>query len=153
MRGALIAVALVALGVGVVWAQARPNFSGTWVQVLPAESAGGEIVLKHDESARTLREQHASSGDDHQLLFILDGREHTDEPIDAGSGHEIVSKHTASWTGNVLTIDQVADYQGGFHREARQVWSIDPQGQLRIALTSNTPDGTTLNLTLVYRRK
>jgi len=142
----LVFVALVLTG----HAQAKPNFAGSWEQVAPADNAGSRMLITHD--ATTLMEQHAAEGDDHVLKFILDGAEHADEPLAVGSGHEMIGRYKAAWTGTTLTIDQVTDYQSGFHREARQVWSLDAQGQLRIDLASNLPDGTNMKLTLVFKK-
>lgn len=148
-----LVVAALALAGASVWAQApvRPNFSGTWVQLAPGDGAGDEIVVKHGE--QLLTQQHASEGAGHTLQFHLDGATHPDVPIGEGSGHEVVGTHTAAWDGSRLVIDQVTNYQNGFHRVAKSVWWLDDKGQMVIHVESNLPDGSRLNMTMVYKKK
>ena len=154
MRRVVLMLASVVLMTVVGSAQqtaSKPNFSGTWVQTSPDDGGGGERVIIHD--ATTLKEQHAADGPDHRMEFILDGKEHETEPVDAGSGHAMTGHYKATWTGAKLVIEQVTDYQNGFHREATQTWTLDGKGQLVIDLATNLPDGSKMQLTIVSRKK
>lgn len=152
MRTGLVAAAIVCVTAAVsAQTPARPNFAGTWVQLAPGDGAGDEIIVTHD--AQQLTQQHPSEGGSHVLRFFLDGASHRDEPIDEGSGHEVVGTHQASWDGNRLVIDQLTDYQNGFHRVAKSVWWLDEKGQLVVKVTSNLPDGSNLDITVVYKKK
>jgi hypothetical protein len=152
VRAVLVALVLVAAAATTtVRAQAKPNFSGTWIQVLPADQAGETIVVKHDASSLT--EEHASEGGGHVRKFALDGAEHTSEPVGMGSGHEMVTKHKASWTGSTLVVNETTDYQNGFHRVAKSEWSLDDKGQLVVSFAGNMPDGSQMKMTMVYRKK
>ena len=71
----LLLIALLGASVG---AQTKPNFSGTWIVVTPAEGAGQEEVVRH--TATTLSTSHASSSDGHDATYKLDGTESRNEP-------------------------------------------------------------------------
>lgn len=146
----LAAIALMAVTIN-AQSSTKPNFSGTWVQVSPADGAGAERVITH--TATTLAEQHEANGPDHELEFVLDGKEHPSGQVGEGSGHEMIGHYKATWDGARLVIDQVTDYQSGFHREAKQVWSLDAKGQLVIDLSTNMPDGSKMQLAIVSRKK
>ena len=150
VRAVWVALALVAAATTMA-AQAKPNFSGTWIQLSPADQAGETIVISHD--AATLVEQHASEGGGHVRKFQLDGAEHTSAPVGMGSGHEMVTKHKASWTGSTLVVSETTDYQNGFHRVAKSEWSLDDKGQLVLNFSGNMPDGSQMKMTMVYRKK
>jgi hypothetical protein len=152
MRTGLVVVAIVCAAVGMsAQAAARPNFAGTWVQMAPGDGAGDEIVVTH--TAAVLTQRHPSEGGSHELRFQLDGATHPDAAIGEGSGHEVVGTHKATWDGPRLVIDQITDYQNGFHRVAKSVWWLDEKGQLVVKVTSNLPDGSNLDVTVVYRKK
>jgi hypothetical protein len=156
MRTGLVAAALVLVMAGAssqISAQtaARPDFSGTWVQLAPGDGAGDEIVVTH--TAALLTQRHAAEGPDHVLRFYLDGATHPDDALNEGSGHEMKGTHKATWDGARLVIDQITDYQSGFHRVAKSVWWLDDKGQLVVKVDSNLPDGSRLDVTVVYRKK
>lgn len=152
MRTRFVAAAIVCAAVTLsAQAPAHPNFSGTWVQLAPGDGAGDEIAVTH--TAALLTQRHPSEGGSHELRFQLDGASHPDAPIGEGSGHEVVGTHKATWDGARLVIDQVTDYQNGFHRVAKSVWWIDDKGQLVVKVDSNLPDGSRLDVTVVYRKK
>lgn len=150
MRRIVLTLLAVVAVVLVGRAQAKPNFSGTWVQVAPSDGSGEEIVVKHD--ATTLVQQHASEGGGDVLKFVLDGAQHANTLI--SSEHSIVGNHKATWDGAKLVIDETTDYpDSGFHRVARQTWWMDEKGQLSIAVSTNLPDGSQFKGTSVYRKK
>ena len=91
-----IASATLLLAVVGTSAQQKPNFSGTWVVVSPAESAGEETTIKHD--ATTFTHGHASEGGGHSFAYTLDGKE-TRITMPSHS-EEIVILAKASWEGD-----------------------------------------------------
>ncbi len=151
MRRVWLAFALVVMAVSVGSAQSKPNFSGTWIQIAPADQAGEEILVKHD--ATTLSQEHPSEGGSHSLKYIVDGKEHQAEPIGMGSGHEVTTKYTATWQGATVVVEETSDYQSGLHRVARSVWSIDAKGQLVIDFSGNMPDGSQMKIQMIYKKK
>jgi hypothetical protein len=145
MVAGLIAVAVLSVHVG---AQARPNFSGRWVQVTPADGAGQEQVVKHEGDK--LSAVHGSSGDDHVLEYTLNGTE-TTQTLQS-HGQDIVSKVRAAWEKERLVITSITDYGEGRVRTMKQVWSLDATGRLVIVVT---PAGAkdTESVTVVYRKQ
>jgi hypothetical protein len=107
-------------------AEQKPNFSGTWVVVSPAESAGEETTIKHD--ATTFTHGHASEGGGHSFAYKLDG---TETRITMPShGEEIVILAKASWDGDRLVVVEQVTYPDGRKADGTTMWSLDAQGQL-----------------------
>ena len=131
-------------------AQQRPDFSGRWVGVSPAENAGNEEFITQDAS--TLRTGHASSGGGHSFSYKLDGTETRNVLV--SHGEDIVTLSKAVWNGQQLVITEATTYPDGRKSQKRSVWSLDAQGQLVIELTMTPPGQTTeTKMTLVYRKK
>ena len=149
MKRARLAFALVTVTASLGSAQTKPNFSGTWVQMTPADGAGSEIVVKHD--AATLVQQHDSEGGGHVLKYMLDGAEHRNEPMAMGDG-QITGRHKATWDDARLVIDESNEYPNGGHRTAHIVWWINDKGQLVIE-GKISGVGERLDFTSTYRRK
>src|SRR5688572_15304102 len=71
-------------------AQQKPNFTGTWVAVSPAEAAGEEQEVRH--TATTLSTGHASEGGGHHATYKLDGSESRNELTSHGEKIVTISK-------------------------------------------------------------
>ena len=128
-------------------AQAKPNFSGTWIQVEPAnraEGGGSEQVVTHD--AVTLTTEHASEGGGHRQVYKLDG-----ESRFSVSSADVVAK--AMWDGQKLVITSTATYPENRRRDSKQVWSLGADGTLTIESSAKNPDGTTTDRKSVHRKK
>ena len=130
-------------------AQEKPNFTGQWVLVSPAEAAGQEQTVTHD--AATLTTGHASTGDGHRAVYKLDGTESRNVVVSHGS--DIVTLSKASWTGNQLTMTSDTTYPDGRKRQAKQVWSLDGEGRLVIDFTESWLGEAPKTMRLVYRRR
>jgi hypothetical protein len=130
-------------------AQQKPDFSGRWVQVEPAEGAGTEGRVIHDLKANTLTLDHDSEGHGHRLMYQLDGIESRSTLPSHGSEIVILSK--AMWSGNQISITSVATYPDGRRLETKQLWSIDTGGQLIIELTE-TINGKTRTIRTVGKK-
>jgi hypothetical protein len=130
-------------------AQTRPNFSGRWVQVSPAEGAGSEQVIKHEGDKMTA--SHASTGDGHVLEYTLDGTEKTQTLT--SHGQDLNSKVRAIWEKESVVITATTHYGGDRTVTLKQVWSLDKAGQL-VIVVSPTVDGKHQDpITLVHTRK
>jgi hypothetical protein len=146
MRRTTLAVASALLILsGRLDAQSRPNFSGSWVVVLPKENAGDKLDVTH--TAMSLTEAH---GSEHAITHKLDGS----QSRNAFPSHdtEIVMLSTASWVGNSLVVKITTTYSAGNKVETQQIWSLDPEGRLNIELTNrvNTPAEKVVKL--VYKK-
>ena len=146
---AVLVVGVALLTVGLT-AQQKPDFSGRWVILAPAEGAGSEQIVVHDLKANTLTLSHDSEGHGHKLVHKLDGTEHRNAL--ASHGSEIVILSKAQWTGNQITINSVATYPDGKRMESKHTWAIDASGQLIIEVT-DTVDGKTTTARAVHKKR
>jgi hypothetical protein len=131
-------------------AQEKPDFSGRWVVLAPADGAGSEQRVTYDRKANTLTLAHDSEGDGHKLVYKLDGTENRNALTSHGSEIVILSK--AQWTGDQITITSVATYPDGRRMESKQVWSLDAGGQLVIDGTE-TMDRKTTAIRVVHKKR
>ena len=137
------------LGLAVVSAQDKPNFSGRWIAVSPADSAGQEQVVRHD--AKTLTAGHASEGHGHKASYTLDGTESRNVLV--SHGENIVTLSKASWNGNKLTITSDTTYPDGRTWHTEQTWSLDASGRLVIDFTESGTTPSPVTRTTVYTRR
>jgi hypothetical protein len=147
-RSLLPSVATAVVCAAILHAQARPDFSGTWVEVGP-NGSGSEIRVQ--QTAATLSTGHASTGDDHVFAYRLDGTE-TRNAI-ASHGSEIVSVSKAEWTGAGLIIAEETTYPDGRRVSRKQTWSLNEKGQLVIELVTTAASGEPQKFTVTYTRK
>ncbi|HYN09425.1 MAG TPA: hypothetical protein VES67_18725 [Vicinamibacterales bacterium] len=139
----------ICLMVLVASAQQKPDFSGRWVIVTPAESAGLEQVVKHD--ATTLTTAHASEGAGHATIYKLDGSESRNVIVSHGS--DLVTLSRVSWSGNKLIITSATTYPDGRKLDQKQEWSLDSDGRLMIELTESMQGGPPTTTTLVHKKR
>ena len=145
----LAVVTLLALaGAVTVAAHQKPNFSGTWTAISPADQAGNVIHVKHD--GNTLTQSHAAEGPDHSTTYTLDGKE--TRSVMQSHGQDMVTLSTATWNNEKLTIVDRTTYPDGRKGEIKQVWSLDAKGQLVIEVTTNSA-GQPINVTVVHQKK
>jgi hypothetical protein len=111
---------------GATGAQQRPDFSGTWVVISPAEAAGQEETIQQD--ATMLRRGHASEGGGHSFIYRLDGTQ--SRLVMPSHGDEIVTLAKASWDGDRLVIVEAVTYPDGRKLAKTSVLALDAQGQL-----------------------
>ena len=125
--GSLSAVVLmIATLVVALPAQSKPDFTGTWVVVSPADAAGQEETFAQD--AGTLALGHASEGGHHRRTYRLDGTE--TKSVLQSHGEDIVTTSRAAWEGATLVIHETTRYPDNRTLEARRTLSLDPDGQL-----------------------
>ena len=145
----LALVLALALASTVASAQKKPDFSGTWIVVTPAEGAGQEQEVRH--TATTLSTGHASSGDGHHATYKLDGSESRNALT--SHGDEIVTLSKAQWDGDKVVITSATTYPDGRKAETKEIWSLDSTGRLIVehsmAMTGMAPQG----MTVVHKKK
>jgi hypothetical protein len=130
-------------------AQAKPNFSGTWVVVAPAEAAGQEEQVRHTET--TLSTGHESEGGGHNATYKLDGSESRNELT--SHGEKIVTLSKALWDGNKVVITSSTTYPDGRKLDSKQTWSMGSDGRLTIEMTQTMTGQPAQSMTLVHRKK
>lgn len=145
---AFVVVVAVA-GIAGIQAQSRPNFSGRWVQVSPAEGAGQEQVVKHEGDK--LSASHASQGGGHLLEYRLDGTESSQTMT--SHGEPVTSRVRASWDKESVVITTTTNYGGERTVILRQAWSLDKAGQLVIVVTPTVDGKHHSPITLVHTKK
>lgn len=118
----------------------KPDFSGRWVMVSPAEGAGLEQVVKQDATTLTI----GPTPEGQLVVYKLDGSENR---IVMTSGVVMTSK--ASWTGNQLTITSTTP--SGL--DQKQVWSIDGDGKLVIDVQNTLPTQAPIKMTMTYKKQ
>jgi hypothetical protein len=74
-----------------------------------------------------------------------------------GSPDGLRSHHRVEWEERTLVIEN-GSYTGptresGQWAERREVWSLDPGGRLRLAITTRSSVGASSTVVLVYRRQ
>jgi hypothetical protein len=145
----LVAVGVVALAGAVAGAQSKPDFSGTWIIVTPAEAAGQEQQVQ--QTATTLTTGHASEGGGHAMTYKLDGTETRN--VLTSHGEDIVSLSKAAWDGNKLVITTVTTYPDGRKLDAKQIWSLNAEGALVVEHTQAMAELKPTRLTVVHRKR
>jgi len=135
--------------VGAVFAQQRPNFTGKWIAISPADAGGGAQTITHTEAKLSI--VHGAEGTDHNLEFILDGKEH--RSVMPTHGSEIVTLYTATWNGNRLTMLSKSTYPNGNVLDQTQIWSLDAKGQLIIDLTETSTGRPKSTMQIVHKKQ
>ena len=141
MKRVSLSLVLVLAAFGVVGfsAQARPNFSGTWIAVDSQQSIR-ELTIKHDDSTLSLE----GLPDVTKHTFKLDGSTEMSAP----DGKPLLAR--AAWEGNTLVV---TIHFPEMKQDIRRVtWSIDPDGQLvmETAFVGGKPEAPTKQ---VFKRR
>ena len=148
LRTSLLAFAL-ALATVVASAQRKPDFTGTWIIVTPAEGAGQEQEVRHTPT--TLSKGHASEGGGHHATYKLDGTESRNEIT--SHGEPIVTLSKALWDGDKVVITSATTYPDGRKLETKETWSLDSTGRLVIEMSMTMPGMPMQSMTVVHRKK
>lgn len=148
LRTSLFALAL-ALASVAASAQKKPDFTGTWVAVSPAEAAGQEQEVRHTPT--TLSTGHASEGGGHHATYKLDGSESRNELT--SHGEKIVTISKAVWDGDKVVITSATTYPDGRKLDSRETWSMDPTGRLIVESSETMTGQPARSMTIVHRKK
>jgi len=130
-------------------AQEKPNFTGTWVAVSPAEAAGQEQNVRH--TATTLSIGHEAKISSHSATYKLDGSESRNEL----TVHDdpIVTLSKALWDGNKVVITSATTYPDGRKMESKETWSLDSAGHLVVEYNQTMSGQPPRSMTVVSTRK
>ena len=137
-RTGVIAAAVLSIAT-MAFAQAKPDFSGTWTPEQAAAPAGGggggqaggggggrgmgggPMTVKQDATTLTITR---TMGENQMVTtYKLDGTESENKMM--GRGGEVVTKSTAKWDGNKLTITTQRPGQDGAMTSQVQTWSLE----------------------------
>ena len=136
-RTGVIAAAVLSIAT-MAFAQAKPDFSGTWTPDQAAAPAGGggggqggggmrgggmggPMTVKQDATMLTVTR---TMGENQVVTtYKLDGTESENKQM--GRGGEVVTKSTAKWDGNKLTITTQRPGQDGAMVSQVQTWSLE----------------------------
>lgn len=129
-RTGIIAAATLAVAT-VAFAQAKPDFSGTWTPDAPAAGAegggrrggmmGGPMTVK--QTADTLTVEQTRGENKIVTTYKLDGTPSENKMM--GRGGEVVTKSTAKWDGDKLVISTERPGQDGTPTTTTQTWSLE----------------------------
>lgn len=145
---AIALAAILALG-ALVAGQQRPDFSGTWVLISPSSQVGIQEKITH--TATELRVEHPSEGDDHVLVYRLDG---TETPgVLTSHGEELVILTRATWDSGKLLLEQASTSPEGHRFEMKTVWFLDAEGQLVREVTVRVDGQAKAPVAVIARRK
>lgn len=140
-RVSVIGAAVLAVAT-LAYAQAKPDFSGTWTVIpaadAPAGGGGGgrggggpfTVVQKGDtlNIERTMGENKVTT------TYKLDGTEAVNKQMGRG-GTEVEVKSVAKWDAGKLVITEKRPGQDGAVNESTQTWSLGTDGTLTIDRT------------------
>lgn len=110
-----LVITLVALSVGTLLAQSKPNFSGEWKMVpaksdygmMPAPTTAVQKITHNDPELKVVNTQTGDQGTfTTESTYTTDGK----ECVNKGRMGDI--KSTLKWDGNALVIDSKLDFQG-----------------------------------------
>ena len=130
-------------------AQEKPNFTGTWIVVAPAEGAGQEQEVRHTPT--TLSKGHGSEGGGHSATYKLDGTESRNELT--SHGQPIVTLSKALWDGDKVVITSATTYPDGRKLDTKEIWSLDSTGRLVIEMSMTMTGMPAQSMTVVHRKK
>lgn len=143
MAAAVLAVATLA------FAQAKPDFSGTWTAVpaadAPAGGGGGRGMMGPftvTQKADTLTVERTFGDNKITTVYKLDGTEAVNKMMGRG-GNEVEVKSIAKWDGSKLVITESRPGQDGAVMETTQTWSLGADGMLTIDRTGGRGPSTT----------
>jgi hypothetical protein len=155
---ALLGAAAVVLWATSAFAQAKPNFAGTWVREAPAGGGGGgggrggggwgmEPTITQDATTLTVKwsqpGREGGTPTEQTRTYKLDG---TESKNPGGRGGEQISK--ATWEGSKLVI-KTALAQGG-----ESVMNVSLEGgNLVIETTAPGREGAPMTNKAVYKKK
>ena len=162
-RTGVIAAAVLSIAT-MAFAQAKPDFSGTWTPDAAAAPAGGggggqggggggmrggggPMVVK--QTADTLTIERTMGENKVTQTYKLDGTESENKMM--GRGGEMVAKSTAKWDGAKLTITTKQAGQDGTERVSTQTWSLTG-GNLVVESTRTGREGSPMTTKTVYKK-
>ena len=172
-RTAAIAVAILSASLAVHAAQDKPDFSGSWVleseapaspdipqsmsvsQTLVRTNVRGEPM---DPFYRDIKVTRAFESGTRSVTYSIGGMGGTVPGLSAGGILTGARTHyRVAWAEYSLVVE-TGSYTGakpesGEWAERREVWSLEPDGRLRLAITTRSSGEDARTAILVYRRQ
>jgi hypothetical protein len=148
-RVSVIGTAVLAVAT-MAFAQAKPDFSGTWTVVpaadAPAGGGGGGRGMAGPitvtQKADTLVIERTMGENKVTTTYKLDGTEAVNKQMGRG-GNEVEVKSVAKWDGSKLVITEKRPGQDGAINETTQTWSLGADGTLTIDRTGGRGPSST----------
>ncbi len=165
-------IALIMLATVGVAAQDTPDFSGRWVLATPQQSEADiplALTVRQTLVRTTVRREpmqpffrditierqfETATRSENHLIGVQGG---TVPGLRAdGSPNGPTDHHAVKWDGNALVFES-GSYTGqrpetGTWAERREIWSLDADGRVRVAIITRSSDDGSKNITLMYRR-
>lgn len=126
-----LVITLVALSVGTLFAQSKPNFSGEWKMVpsksdygmMPAPTTAVQKISHNDPELKVVNTQTGDQGTfTTESTYTTDGK----ECVNKGRMGDV--KSTLKWDGNALVIDSKMDFQGN-EVAITNKWTLSEDGK------------------------
>lgn len=172
MRTALIAVAFLSAPLVVLATQDKPDFSGSWVlesrapasadipesmsvsQTLVRTNVRGEPMQPFYKDIKVTRAFEGGARSETHPIGLVGG---TVAGLSAGIRTGTSTHFRVVWAEQALVIE-TGSYTGekpesGEWSERREVWSLEPDGRLRLAITTRSSVEASGTMILVYRRQ
>ena len=165
-------VVLVVLAAAALEAQDQPRLSGRWVletasqsawEVPRALSVRPSLVRTNERGPMkpffqdlTVAREFESGTRSETFQISVTGGSVPGVPPD-GSPKGPWTQHSVQWEGHALVIESRSRTgptpESGVWTERREVWSLDPDGRLRLAITTRGSVDAPQSVTLIYRRQ
>ena len=151
----LFSLALLALALGLVQAQAKTNFSGTWKAnagksdfgPMPPPDSIVEKIAHADPSLKVNIAQIGGPGDmNYDLVYTTDGKECVNHMGD----NEI--KSTLKWEGDDLVADSKGSFDGNDFT-AKDRWSLSDGGKTMTVQRHISTAGGDFDMKLVFEKQ
>lgn len=150
----LTALILVSLLSGTAVAQQRPDFSGQWILVSsPAANAATELTVEFWVSDSSRPREYVSverwfGNHSMETFSIVIDSPLVPAPVGSRSGHY------AAFEGRTLVIHRATHLLPAreWATERTEIWSLTPDGLLRITITDRPTSGEPLTTEALYRK-
>ena len=166
-------ITLIMLATAGVAAQDKPDFSGRWVLAAPQQSAAdiplalsvGQTLVRTTVRGDPMepffrditieRQFETGTRSETHLIGVQGG---TVPGLGAdGSPNGPTAHHAVKWDGNALVFESGSHTgqrpETGKWAERREIWSLDADGRLRVAITTRSSGDSSKDITLMYRRR
>jgi hypothetical protein len=156
----------------VVAGQDKPDFSGRWAltgdvvdadvakamsvrQSLVRANVRGEPITPYFKDITTSREYETRTGTDTYAIGIIGGLVPGVRPGGTETGEHRL--HAVNWDGDTLVFESGTCTREGSRgkrwSERSEVWQLEPDGRLRVTITTRSAVERARTVTVLYQRK
>lgn len=160
MRLRHLSVLALLVAPGSLFAQSRPDFSGSWVLDaaksgatgnMAPPTAGTQTVVQKGDTISTESQTAGDAGMALKRYYVVDGKAYKNGL--SYQGTDMVLSSTLSWGTGALKIQTVTDYAGTPVEQA-EVWTLTDGGKTLTQSTTTSVNGEVwATLTLVFNKK